>query len=168
MALLLMAIILGTFLVQKSRKSKENITLSPTSASLENEAKSQEKNNIQATAKNYGEASEKYKYQIQVNYPLFDGMDNKEIQDSINSQIEKRANLEIDKYIAEARKNKIAPIFGYLIGNYKYSVISDRTLSVNMEMEKYLSGAPNSQNLNIVLSYNLESGEQIPLGAGGQ
>lgn len=116
---------------------------------------------VKATKKNYGESSEKYKYQIQFVYPYFDGQIDKKILDSINAQIEKKTQAEVDKYIVEARKNKIAPVPGYLTGKYEYSIESDNILSIKIEMEKILSGAPNSQTIQVVWNYDLKSGKEI-------
>jgi len=116
-----------------------------------------------ATSKNYQESSEKYKYQISVNYPFFDGSADKKIMDAINSQIEKDVQMEVDRYIAEARRNKIAPTFGYLTGNYTYSVTPENVLSIKIEMEKYLSGGEKSQSFTVTFNFDLASGKRISL-----
>lgn len=110
--------------------------------------------------KNYRESSEKYKYQIDVSYPAFQNIADKNTLDSINSQINNRIQQEVDKYIAEARRNKVAAIFGYLTGNYTNS-IEGNTLSVKMEMEKYLSGAAKAENYSFDLNYDLKTGKEI-------
>lgn len=142
---------------------KESSPLAP-SYQLENKTGGIEPNNqsanIQATSKNYRESSEKYKYQIDVSYPFFDSLEDKKAMDAINMQLEKEIQKEIDKYIAEARKNKIAPAFGYLTGNYEYSATDDNTLSVKVSMEKYLSGAANPNNFFLTFNYDLGSGKQ--------
>jgi uncharacterized membrane protein len=115
----------------------------------------------QATAKNYRESSEKYKYQIDVSYPVFSTLADKKILDAINSQIEQDVQKEIDSYIAEARRNKIAPTFGYLTGKYEYSVEGGKTISVRLDLEKILSGSTSPQNISVTLNYDLESGKKI-------
>jgi hypothetical protein len=114
-----------------------------------------------ATSKNYQESSEKYKYQISVNYPFFDGLADNKIIDAINSQIEKDVQVEVDRYIAEARRNKIAPTFGYLTGNYTYSVTTENALSVKIDLEKYLSGGEKPQSFTVTLDFDLGSGKKI-------
>lgn len=116
--------------------------------------------NSNVTLKNYRESSEKYKYQIDVSYPAFQNIADKNILDSINTQIDRRIQQEVDKYIAEARRNKIAAIFGYLSGNYTNSV-DGNTLSVKMEMERYLSGGPKAETYSFEMNYDLKTGKQI-------
>jgi len=161
--LLILIFILVALAIFFPHATKENDSPSPVLVTTLPEKKIEEtkSDNIKATSKNYGEASEKYKYQIDFNYPFFDGQDNKKIMDTINSQVEKNVQVEVDKYIAEARKNKIAPIFGYLVGTYEYSVSSDKLLSVKIEMEKYLSGGARPQILHVTWNFDLESGKQI-------
>jgi len=151
---------LGVFFIFRSERSEP--TKETVSPPLTTEKKTEKVaiDQSAATAKNYRESSEKYKYQIDVSYPVFNGSADKKILDIINSQIEKSVNMEVDKYIAEARKNKIAAIFGYLTGNYTYSVGDGNILSVKMEMEKYLSGAANPHTYSIILNYDLVSGKQ--------
>lgn len=116
---------------------------------------------VKAVQKNYGEGSEKYKYQIQFVYPYFEGQIDKKNLDSINMQIEKKVQVEVDKYIAEARRNKITPIPGYLTGKYEYSIEPDNILSIKIEMEKILSGQSNVQTIQAVWNFDLKSGKEI-------
>ncbi|HLN19423.1 MAG TPA: hypothetical protein VK255_04625 [Patescibacteria group bacterium] len=148
---------LAVFLQKSTKENSSQIPI----AKKEPEAVKEKPPTDKDTAKNYRESSEKYKYQIDVSYPAFINLAEKNILDSINSQIEKRINQEVDKYIAEARKNKIAAIFGYLTGNYTYSIENNDVLLVKMEMEKYLSGAAKSENYLLELRYNLKTGKQI-------
>ena len=141
--------------------NNKNIPTSPISSAVVENKKEEIEPVVKAIQKNYGESSEKYKYQIQFVYPYFEGQIDKKILDSINAQIEKKTQVEVDKYIAEARKNMVAPIPGYLTGKYEYSIESDNILSIKIEMEKILSGAPNSQTIQVVWNYDLKSGKEI-------
>lgn len=151
---------LGVIFIFRPKPSKETAT-PPTPPVTENETGKIAKDQSAATAKNYQESSEKYKYQIAVVYPFFNSLADKKILDIINSQIDKSVQVEVDSYIAEARKNKIAPSFGYLTGNYTYSVSDGKILSVKLEMEKLLSGAAHPDNYQVILNYDLSSGKQI-------
>lgn len=162
---LILFLVLAVLAIFFLRKSDKNISSEEPQAVAENKVENTGPS-IKATPKNYGESSEKYKYQIQFVYPFFEGLDDKKIQDSINMQVEKKSQVEIDKYIAEARKNKIAPIFGYLTAKYDFSVESDNILSIKIEMEKYLSGASSPQSIQAIWNYDLKTGNEIlPSGA---
>lgn len=146
-------------------QSEKKDTLAPAvssqpEAKAENAAPTQAQNN-KAASKNYSESSEKYKYQISINYPAFQDIADKKITDAINAQIETKVQAEIDKYIAEARRNKISPNFGYFTGNYEYSVTPENVLSVKIEGQKYLSGAASAQDFSFSISFDLASGKQI-------
>ncbi|MFA6047320.1 MAG: hypothetical protein WCV59_02250 [Parcubacteria group bacterium] len=158
--LVIIIVLAAVFFISRSKPSKETAT-PPATPVAENKAEKIVEDQSAATAKNYQESSEKYKYQIAVVYPFFDSLADKKILDSINSQIDKSVQLEVDKYIAEARKNKIAPSFGYLTGNYTYSVSDGKVLSVKLEMEKLLSGGADPSNYSVTLNYDLENGRQI-------
>jgi hypothetical protein len=144
-----------------SRANEVSTPAPSTPAQMETKTETTKPDISNATSKNYQESSEKYKYQISVNYPSFDGLADKKIMDAINSQIEKDAQVEVDKYIAEARRNKISPTFGYLTGNYTYSVTPENVLSIKIELEKYLSGGEKSQSFTVILDFDLGSGKQV-------
>ena len=159
-----LVLIFVTLFVIFPKSAKKNVSTPSASNQEENktkETKSDDANNIQATPKNYRESSEKYKYQISVNYPFFENLPDKKIRDLINSQTETKVQEEIDLYIAQARRNKITPAFGYLTGDYEYSIASENILSIKIEGEKYLSGATDSQNFSISIDYDLGNGKQI-------
>lgn len=148
----------SAFFIFQPKTPKETIMPAPVA---EKKAEKVAPDQSQAIAKNYRESSEKYKYQIDVSYPAFESLADKKILDAINIQIEKDVQKEVDRYIAEARKNKIAPTFGYLTGKYEYSVEGGKTLSVKLDLEKILSGSTSSQNISVILDYDLESGKKI-------
>lgn len=157
---------LTAYFVFFQKSIKKNVSTQPEQIQPESkteDAKSDTADEITAISKNYSESSEKYKYQISINYPFFENLPDKKIADLINSQIETQVQKEVDKYIAEARRNKITPAFGYLTGNYEYFVSYENILSVKIEGEKYLSGATGISVFFIDLNYNLKSGEQISL-----
>jgi hypothetical protein len=159
---LALILISAAFIIFFSRTKKANAPEQPP-AIVQPETKTEtiKPDASKATSKNYQESSEKYKYQISVNYPFFDGLAEKKIMDAINSQIEKDVQVEVDRYIAEVRRNKISPTFGYLTGNYTYSVTTEKILSVKIEMEKYLSGGEKSQSFIVALDFDLGSGKKI-------
>lgn len=144
-----------------SRTNKAKAPAPSVQPQPETKAETAKPNETNATAKNYRESSEKYKYQIDVSYPFFEGLADQKITGSINSQIDKAVQAEVDKYIAEARRNKISPIFGYLTGKYTYSVTPENVLSIKIEIEKYLSGGANPQSFVVALDYDLGSGKQL-------
>ena len=156
--IILALLAVSAFFIFRPKTPKETAAPPPTT-----EKKSEKivPDQSQATAKNYRESSEKYKYQIDVSYPAFSSLAEKKILDAINSQIERDVQKEVDSYIAEARKNKIAPTFGYLTGKYEYSVEGGKTISVRLDLEKILSGSTSPQNISVILNYDLESGEKI-------
>jgi hypothetical protein len=158
LALILISALLIIFF---SRTKKVNAPTPSAPDQMETKTETIKPDESKAVSKNYQESSEKYKYQISVNYPFFDGLAEKKIMDAINSQIEKDVQVEVDRYIAEARRNKIAPTFGYLTGNYTYSVTPENVLSIKIEMEKYLSGGEKPQSFIVTLNFDLASGKQI-------
>lgn len=160
LALIMISVALIIFLPQTT---KENIPAPSVPVQSETKTETIKPDENKATPKNYQESSEKYKYQISVNYPFFDGLAEKKIMDAINSQIEKDVQVEVDRYIAEARRNKISPTFGYLTGNYTYSVAPENVLSVKIELEKYLSGGEKTQSFTVTLNFDLANGKQISL-----
>lgn len=159
LALVLISVALIIFF---SRTNRVNAPAPSAPAQPETKAEAAKLNETKTTAKNYRESSEKYKYQIDISYPFFESLTDQKITDAINSQIDKGVQAEVDRYIAEARKNKIAPTFGYFTGDYEYSVSPEKILSVKIELEKYLSGGANPQGLTVTLDYDLESGKQLP------
>jgi hypothetical protein len=160
-SLLAFILISVAFVIFFSRTKKANAPAPSAPDKMETKTETIKPDASNATSKNYQESSEKYKYQISVNYPFFDGLAEKKIMDAINSQIEKDVQVEVDRYIAEARRNKIAPTFGYLTGNYIYSVTPENALSIRIEMEKYLSGGASPQSFIVTLNFDLASGKQI-------
>lgn len=161
-SLLALVLIFSALIIFFSRAKKVDAPAQPSAmVQPETKAEATKPDASNATSKNYQESSEKYKYQISVNYPFFDGLAEKKIMDAINSQIEKDVQVEVDRYIAEARRNKISPTFGYLTGNYTYSVTPENVLSIKIELEKYLSGGVSPQSFTFTLEYDLKSGKQI-------
>jgi hypothetical protein len=160
-SLLALILISSAIIIFFSRTKKVDAPAPSAPAQMETKTEAIKPDENKATSKNYQESSEKYKYQISVNYPFFDGLADKKIMDAINSQIEKDVQVEVDRYIAEARRNKIAPTFGYLTGNYTYSVTTEKILSIKIEMEKYLSGGEKPQSFVVTLDFDLGSGKQI-------
>jgi hypothetical protein len=158
---LALILISATFIIFFSRTKKANAPAPSATAQMETKTETTKSDASNAASKNYQESSEKYKYQISVNYPFFDGLAEKKIMDAINSQIEKDVQVEVDRYIAEARRNKIAPTFGYLTGNYTYSVTTENVLSIKIELEKYLSGGEKSQSFVVTFNFDLASGKKI-------
>jgi hypothetical protein len=156
-----LVLISATIIIFFSRTKKADAPAPSTPAQMEAKTETIKPDASNATSKNYQESSEKYKYQISVNYPFFDSLAEKKIMDAINSQIEKDVHTEVDRYIAEARRNKIAPAFGYFTGNYTYSVTPANVLSIKIELEKYLSGGEKPQSFVVTFDFDLGSGKQI-------